>query len=256
MAIILISFLSNFAFAKASATTRTIFIVQSNRDPQTLEKDAELIFYRIQAANGGDSIHAFTTDNQPIVTLDLPEKQNKLQERKMKQVAVDQLTATFLKLIDNPPPGEIVDIAAALSRAMARFNAKPHNEMVLVLLTDGLQINRSFSWKDGVPSNSWISNPDSPFSSIAPNSASVPLKVLMLPIQDNFVDAYHASMIQRWYQLFFQHRNAQLLQFTYDHRAMIDLLKNGVEIKPPKPIEDADLNGPLGFTKVTPITQN
>jgi hypothetical protein len=253
----LICFLSNFAFAKAPVTTRTIFIVQSNRDRQTLEKDAELIFNRITTATGGDSVHAFTTNNQEIITLDLPEKQNKLLEKKAKQLAVNQLKAAFLKLIDNPPAeGESVDVAAAIQKALARFNTKPHDEMVLVLLADGLQIDSSFSWKGGFPSDSWISNVNSPFASIASNSARVPLKVLMLPTQGSYVDAYHASRIQRFYQLFFQHRNAQLLFTSDDHRAMADLLRNGVKIAPPKPIGDAHLEGGLGFTKVTPIAQN
>jgi len=258
--IALIIFVSSAEAKEPRPTTQTLFIHQPNRDQQTLEKDAELIFERIRAAMNGDSVHLVTTNvNETIFTIDLPEKLNRFEKNKLEGKARKALKTYFMGLLKNPPsPDLTVDIAGAITTAMKRFNAKPHDEMRLVILSDGLQTETTFSWRGGFPGDSWTANPSSPFADIEPNSQNVPLKVLMLATKTSFVDAYHASTIERWYRLLFQTRKAHLVQFTFDHATVATLLRNGVEVKDSQPIEvdERALLGPLSFTTVKPLNSD
>ena len=257
--ITLIIFVSSAEAKAPRPTTQTIFLHQPNRDRQTLEKDAELIFERIRAAQSGDSVHLLTTHVNDIFIVDLPEKVNDFEKRKVEAAARNALKTYFRGLIEKPPaPDMTVDIAGAITIAMERFNAKPHDEMILVILSDGLQTETTFSWRGGFPGDSWTANPSSPFADIEANSTNVQLKVLMLATKTSFVDSYHALTIERWYRLLFQTRKAHLVQFTFDHATVATLLRNGVEVKDSQPIEvdERGLLGPLSFTTVKPLNSD
>lgn len=200
--------LLNISTAMASEPSNNrmiLFILQPDRQRQTLENDAVLIANTIQSANGGDFLQGFTTSGIGCFSLKLESKKlNPLQVKQAKNRAINDLKRFFLERFNNSTRENEreMDIAGALALAMDRFNyAPPYQSLILVILSDGLQHDRFINFRGCYPSDSWICRDISPFSAIRANSTKVKLDVILVPQKSDYVNSYHATQIERWYSL-------------------------------------------------------
>jgi hypothetical protein len=236
--------------------TLTIFVVEDDRPEAVLKADAERIAKCLFRAQSGDAIHVFTTSNQSILAFNLEEGLRRVEQKKHRLRAKGELIGAFKKMFEaKTDQNATVEIAESLSKAFDRLNfSRTYRRVVLVLMSNGLQRTAHIDWRDGVPSDSWCVDRNSPFASIAKNAnETVPVDVIMLPMLSRYVDASHGELIKRWYALFFQIKKAQLIAFTYDHHAAEDLLLSGRLSSPILPKPPVDLEGQLSFTPYDPL---
>jgi len=254
MILFVASLLLNNVYAES---TRTVFIVQDDKANKVLKADANLIAARIKAAKAGDSIQAFTTSGDAILNYEFRKKASVIRLARDKAEARKRLQRFFSKFLrERPNRSNSGDVAKALAKAMDRFNySRGFDQMVLVLLSDGLQRDKIVDWRGYVPSDSWVVHVDSPFSRVDENVTGAPLEVVIIHRMDAYFDAYQANQIERWYRLFFHIKKARLILFTADHLAAAELLilrkSKNKPLSPPSPV---DLNGPLVLTLVANIT--
>jgi VWFA-related protein len=182
------------------------------------------------------------------------EKQsNLLQAKRAKNSALNLMRQFFLEHLSKKSPQNIEqnDVAAALTRAIKRFNAEVKRQRyVLVLLTGGLQWDESVDFRGSYPSDSWVVHPTSPFSAIPPNETGKPIEVIFIPQADDYANAFHSQKIERWYTLLLHRKKAQIIGFTEDPQTAAELLKRGTRSQKPMP-QPEELDGPLIIYRVS-----
>jgi VWFA-related protein len=210
--------------------TRMLFVVQMDREKNTLDADAGLIAFAIQLAQPGDFIEGMTISGKPIFSFQMEKQSNLLQAKRAKNSALNLMRQFFLEHLSKKSPQNIEqnDVAAALTRAIKRFNAEAKRQRyVLILLTDGLQRDKSVDFRGGYPSDSWVVHPTSPFSAIPQNETGKPIEVIFIHQADDYTNAFHAQKIERWYTLLLHRKKVQLIEFTEDHQTASELIKGG-----------------------------
>lgn len=241
--------------AMASPAKMMIFIVQPDRQRQTLENDAVSMANIIQSANSGDFIQGFTTSGNEIFSLKLDVKNsNALQVKQAKNRAIADLKGFFMKLF-NPSTKEKemgADVAGAIALAFDRFNAyaPPYQRFVLVMLSAGLQRDGAINFTGCFPSDSWLEHRLSPFSAIRPNATPAKIEAILIPQRSDYVNSYHAAKMERWYGMLFQRKQAQLIRLIYDHQSAAQFIARPGQPSLKSPIEPVDLHGDLALTRV------
>jgi VWFA-related protein len=233
--------------------TRMLFVSQMDREKNTLDADAGLMAFAIQLAQPGDFIEGMTISGKPIFSFQMEKQSNLLQAKRAKNSALNLMRQFFLEHLSKKSPQNIEqnDVAAALTRAIKRFNAEVKRQRyVLVLLTGGLQWDESVDFRGSYPSDSWVVHPTSPFSAIPPNETGKPIEVIFIPQADDYANAFHSQKIERWYTLLLHRKKAQIIGFTEDPQTAAELLKRGTRSQKPMP-QPEELDGPLIIYRVS-----
>lgn len=233
--------------AEEAQGTRMLFVVQMNREKTTLDADAGLMAFAIQLAQPGDFVEGMTISGKPIFSCHMKRQSNWVQAKRAKNNPINQIRQFFLSQLSKKTPQKVEknDVAAAVTRAIKRFNAEAKRQRyVLVLMTDGLQRDKSVDFREGYPSDSWFVHPASPFSAVPPNETGKPLEVVFIPQADDYANVLHSQKIERWYTLLLHRKKAQVIGFTTDHQTASEMLKRGANTKKPTP-QPEELDGPL-----------
>jgi len=231
----------------AKEGTRMLFVVQMDREKSVLDKDAGLIAFAIQSAHSGDFVEGITVSGKPIFSFHKKKQLNKLQAKREMHKTLSQLRGFFVSHLSKKSQRKVEknDVAAAMSRAIKRFNVEERrSRYLLVLMTGGLQRDKLVDFRGGYPSDSWVIHPMSPFSAIPSNGTGKSLEVIVIPQEDDYANAFHAQKIERWYTLLLHRKKAQLIGFTSDHQTASELIKRGERKQKPAP-QPEDIDGPL-----------
>lgn len=232
------------ATADSSNGNRIVFLLQTDRSPETLKADAELIYQAVKSAKKNDFIEALELSGKQIMSLQMT-KNNPLDARRDMNMAGGQIKNSFTNYINSRQSQKGNNLANALKCTFERLNAeKKRNRYIIVVLSSGLYRDGLTDFAKGYPSDSWVSHTASPFASIPKNNTGKKLELIFVTQPSDYINSYHAGRIERFYTILASRKNAELAGFT-DHNTALELIRNGSEMIKPVPQTDNSINDPL-----------
>jgi len=231
-----------------------VFIVQDvTRSAEAVEQDFEC-FARTTWAMPPGELTLWGSDGIEYARGTV-EKTYSGKMQRQRQELLNQGKAFYLKLKEHP--GKVRDYATALSEILSRPTGAA-DQVLLIILGSPLYCLGPVDWSSRIPSLSWAFHAASPFGEKSLLSAQARFKAAMIFRTEDFVTPGHRLALQKWWAVFLQRINGNLILFTADTEALSDILSR-IDSIPDRPrgelldVPPSERIAPLRLEEVRPL---